>query len=112
MNDFFVDLNLVRFLNGFGISLNQYDICGFKNGVFEAIKSALNAKTRINRLILLSPDIYFCEDNLREIQDKGIKIIVFLDAKDEDFMKILEFFKKFAIVYCIKEVDNLFKDRK
>ncbi|MGX3010869.1 hypothetical protein ACWIUD_04800 [Helicobacter sp. 23-1044] len=42
-------------LRAFNFKMTQYEICALGGGAMEAIAFALNAKTRINRIILIAP---------------------------------------------------------
>ena len=70
----------MRFFSGFGFkddimlfkdlldkfgykTQNDYSICGFSKGTQKALNFTLNAKTRINRLILLSPAFFHDKDS-------------------------------------------------
>lgn len=78
------DLNLfANLLTNFGITLNQYDVCGFGYGSKRALDYVLNCNSRINRLILLSPAFFNNKDS------------AFLDSQIEYFSKNKELYLKY-----------------
>lgn len=50
-------------LREFHYKCDDYTICGFSKGAQEALDFTLNAQTRINRLILLSPAFFHDKDS-------------------------------------------------
>ncbi|MGX2981661.1 hypothetical protein [Helicobacter sp. 23-1045] len=57
-------------LRAFNFKMTQYEICALGSGAMEAIAFALNAKKRINRIILIAPK--FAESTpISSLQDKS-----------------------------------------
>lgn len=78
------DLRLfTHIFDDFGIILNDYDVCGFSYGAQKALSYTLHCKSRINRLILLSPAFFNDRDT------------AFLDSQINNFTKNKELYLKY-----------------